>query len=115
MEPSNQGNFQRLFRGSRESPLGWDLLLHTAADDDPDRNIVQIWNAIEKQLLATILTLPDYRLEPKGRTVMKFEEPSNQPEALEAWFHLGDNYGHELAYPESRAGKAHRTARALHA
>ena len=74
----------------------WFTLLR----DDPDRNIVQIWNADRTQHLATILTVPDYRLQPKGRTVMKFEErPSSSPEALEAWFYPGDNYGHEFVYP----------------
>jgi hypothetical protein len=76
----------------------------TLLQDDPDRNIVQIWNSNQTELLATILTAPDYRLQPKGRTVMKFEErPTNQPEALEAWFYPGDDYGHEFVYPEARA------------
>jgi hypothetical protein len=78
----------------------WFSLLN----DDTDRNIVQIWNSDRTQLLATILTVPDYRLQPKGRTVMKFEErPSSAPQALEAWFYPGDNYGHEFVYPETNA------------
>jgi len=92
----------------RVLPAGtyWFKLLN----DDSDRNIVQIWNADRTHLLATILTVPDYRLQPKGRTVMKFEErPSDQPEALQAWFYPGDNYGHEFVYPETRARElAHR-------
>jgi hypothetical protein len=35
---------------------------------------------------------------------MKFEErPSDQPEALQAWFYPGENYGHEFVYPATRA------------
>jgi hypothetical protein len=85
----------------------------TLLNDDPDRNIVQIWNADRSELLATILTVPDYRLQPKGRTVLKFEERlSSRPEALEAWFYPGDNYGHEFVYPESNAKElAKRTGR----
>jgi Protein of unknown function (DUF2911) len=86
----------------RALPAGtyWFTLLN----DDTDRNIVQIWNADRTQSLATILTVPDYRLQPKGKTVLKFEErPSNNPEALEAWFYPGDNYGHEFVYPETKA------------
>jgi len=76
----------------------------TLMRDDPDRNIVQIWNGDRTQLLATILTVPDYRLQPTGKTVLKFEErPSTQPEALRAWFYPGDDYGHEFVYPEHRA------------
>ncbi len=76
----------------------------TLMNDDSDRNIVQIWNADRTQVVATILTVPDYRMQPKGRTVIKFEErPSKEPEALQAWFYPGDKYGHEFVYAESRA------------
>jgi len=76
----------------------------TLMNDDADRNIVQIWGANRMHLIATILAVPDYRLQPKGRTVIKFaERPHDQPEALRAWFYPGDNYGHEFVYPETRA------------
>ncbi len=76
----------------------------TLLNDDPDRNVVQIWNANRTDLLATTITVPDYRLRPTGSTVMKFSErPSTQPEALKAWFYPGDNYGHEFVYSETRA------------
>jgi hypothetical protein len=76
----------------------------TLMRDDPDRNIVEIWNTDRTQVLATIRTVPDYRLQPTGKTVIKFEErPSSQPEALQAWFYPGDDYGHEFVYPEHRA------------
>jgi hypothetical protein len=76
----------------------------TLMNDDTDRNIVEIWNTDRTQELAMILTVPDYRLRPTGKTVLKFEEqPSNQPDALEAGFYPGDNYGHEFVYPQTRA------------
>src|ERR1700752_1900874 len=51
-----------------------------------------------------ILAIPDYRLQPTGKTVTKFSErPSGTPEAIRAWFYPGDNYGHEFVYPEQRA------------
>ncbi len=79
----------------------WFTLLR----DDPDRNVVQVWNLNREHLLATVITVPDYRLHPTGQTVIKFEEerPSGNPEALRAWFYPGDNYGHEFVYSESRA------------
>jgi hypothetical protein len=50
----------------------------TLMDSPSDRNIVQIWNSDRTQLLTMILAIPDYRLQPTGKTVMKFEErPSN--------------------------------------
>lgn len=95
------------FNGPVEIP-GKDLSAGTywfkLLNDDPDRNIVQVWNSDQTQLIATLLTVPDYRLKPTGKTVITFEErPSNQPEALEAWFYPGDNFGHEFVHPESRA------------
>jgi len=68
------------------------------------RHIVQIWNEDGTQLITTILAVPNYRLEPKGETVIKFRErPADSPEALRAWFYPGDNFGQEFVYPEARA------------
>jgi hypothetical protein len=76
----------------------------TLMNDDTDRNIVEIWNVDRTQELAVILTVPDYRLQPAGKTVLKFgERPSGEPEALQAWFYPGENYGHEFVYPETKA------------
>jgi hypothetical protein len=76
----------------------------TVANNDSDRNIVQIWNADRTRLVTTILAIPDYRLQPRGRTVVHFEErPSGQPEAIHSWFYPGDNFGEEFVYPKTRA------------
>lgn len=76
----------------------------TLADNDSDRNIVEIWNADRTHLITTILAIPDYRLQPTGKTVVHFEErPSDAPEAIHSWFYPGDNYGEEFVYPKSRA------------
>jgi hypothetical protein len=74
------------------------------ADSQSDRHIVQIYNKDENHLYATILAVPDYRLEPTGKTVITFEErASASPEALRAWFYPGDNFGHEFVYPKTKA------------
>lgn len=71
---------------------------------DADRNIVQIWNADRSQLVATISTVADYRFQPTGNTVVNFEErPGAQPEAIQAWFYPGENFGHEFVYPKTGA------------
>lgn len=73
-------------------------------DDAGNRHIVQIFNADESHIYATILALPVYRLSPAGKTVITFEErTSGSPEALQAWFYPGDNYGEEFVYPKVRA------------
>lgn len=76
----------------------------TLADNESDRNIVEIWNDDRTKLITTILAIPDYRLHPTGKTVVHFEErPSDQPEAIHSWFYPGDNYGQEFVYPKTRA------------
>jgi membrane anchored protein len=76
----------------------------TLADSDSDRNIVQIWDADRMHLVTTILAVPDYRMQPAGRTVIHFEErPSDSPEAIHSWFYPGSNYGEEFVYPKVRA------------
>jgi hypothetical protein len=73
-------------------------------DSQADRDIVQIFNKDESQLYATILAIPDYRLTPTGKTVIKFEErKSDTPEAIRAWFYPGNRYGFEFVYPQARA------------
>lgn len=74
------------------------------ADSLSDRHIVQIWNADGTQLIATVLAINNYRLQPTGETVVKFaERPGDDPEALKAWFYPGDNFGQEFVYPKPRA------------
>ena len=73
-------------------------------DSQSDRHIVQIYNKDENQLIATVLAVPDERLEPRGKTVISFDErPSGSPEALRAWFYPGNTIGQEFVYPHSRA------------
>lgn len=70
-------------------------------DSPSNRHIVQIFDQGEQHLETTILAIPNYRLEPTGKTVITFwETPPGQPKALRAWFYPGDNFGQEFAYPE---------------
>ncbi len=73
-------------------------------DSQSDRHIVQIFDKNEQHLQTTILAIPNYRLEPTGKTQFQFwETPPGQPKALRAWFYPGDNFGQEFAYPKSEA------------
>ena len=68
------------------------------------RNVVQIFDKDQKQLYATILAVPNYRLDPPEKPIISFEErPSGSPEAIKAWFYPGDTYGAEFVYPHKRA------------
>lgn len=80
-------------------------------DSPSDRHIVQIFNADETHLITTILAIPNYRLQPTGKTVFGFwETPPGQPKALRAWFYPGDNFGQEFAYPKNAAVQIAATA-----
>lgn len=74
------------------------------ADPWSDRNVVEIRNADASRLIAMVTAIPDYRLQPSDKTVIKFGEvPSGSPEAIRAWFYPGDNFGWEFVYPKHRA------------
>jgi hypothetical protein len=76
----------------------------TLMDSQSNRNIVQIWNGDRSELIATVFAVSDYRLQPAGDTVVNFEErPADQPEAIQAWFYPGEDFGHEFVYPKDRA------------
>jgi len=83
-------------------------------DSQSDRHIVQIFNADGSQIIATVLAINNYRLQPTGDTVMKFSErPGDSPEALRAWFYPGDNFGQEFVYPKPRAIVLAQTAKVI--
>jgi hypothetical protein len=64
------------------------------------RDIVQIYNAEETQLITTIQAIPAYRLRPTGDTMFSFyEAPAGQPSGLHTWFYPGDNSGFEFLQP----------------
>jgi hypothetical protein len=79
------------------------------ADSQSDRHIVQIFNEDHTALITTVLAVPNYRLEPAGKTILTYDErPAAQPVALAAWFYPGDNFGQEFIYPKSRARELSR-------
>lgn len=73
-------------------------------DSLSDRHIVQISNKEETKVYATVLAIPNYRLQATDKTVMTFRErAAGEPEALRAWFYPGRNWGEEFVYPKSKA------------
>jgi hypothetical protein len=66
-----------------------------------DRHIVQIYNANENHLIATILAIPDYRIQPTGKSAFRmWETPAGYAAALRDWYYPGDNFGQEFPYPK---------------
>jgi hypothetical protein len=75
-------------------------LLSTSAD----RDTVQIFNARENHIFATILATPTYRLTVPADTELKFYDVvTGQPPALHTWFYPGDNVGYEFGLGRGNA------------
>jgi len=64
-----------------------------------DSNVVQISGNDQKHVYATLLTIPDYRMNPADKTVITLEERANgSPRAIKSWFYPGDTAGEEFVY-----------------
>ena len=69
-----------------------------------DRHIVQIFNADGSKIIATVMTIPDYRLTATDETVIRFTEvPYGSTEAIRAWFYPGNTVGEAFVYSKRRA------------
>jgi hypothetical protein len=74
------------------------------ADTHAHRHIVQIFDKEQTRVFGTFIAIPDYRLHPSDKTILRFEERAEgQPQAIKAWFYPGRNYGHEFVYPKNQA------------
>jgi len=64
-----------------------------------NRNVVQIMNADQSFVYATVQTILRYRRNALDDTLFRFDERSNDsPEALRTWYYPGDNRGVEFIY-----------------
>ena len=73
-------------------------------DSLSDRHIVRVFDKDQQHVITTILAIPNYRLQPTGKTVFQYwEVPAGQPRAMRAWFYPGDNFGQEFAYHKQTA------------
>ena len=88
--------------GMRVLPAG--TYVFKLLNSSSNRHIVQIFNKDQTKIYATILAIPNYRLVPKDKTVITFNEgPRGAPEAIRAWFYPGANWGEEFVYPKEKA------------
>src|SRR5271170_4113029 len=79
-------------------PAGDYVFQLNRLSDNDDGRVIEIRDK-DGNLIATLLTIPDYRMKPTGDTVIMFSErAADNPQALRAWFYPGENYGHEFVY-----------------
>ena len=88
--------------GMRVLPAG--TYVFKLVNSSSNRHIVQIFNKDQTKIYATILAIPNYRLVPKNKTVITFNEGvRGAPQPIRAWFYPGANWGEEFVYPKTRA------------
>ena len=72
--------------------------------DGANPNVIQILNGDETHVYATLLTIPDYKMDSSDASVVTLEERSAEsPQAIKEWFYPGDTIGQEFLYPAAKA------------
>ena len=68
-------------------------------DSPSNRNIVQVWNGDEDQLLATIQTISDYKPHVDDKSIFYLGPLSGVSSlALQSWFYPGETSGRRFVY-----------------
>jgi hypothetical protein len=76
------------------------------ADLSGNRHVVQVFDKDQKKIFATLLAIPNDRMEPSDEPVVMFaERPAGSPQAVKVWFYPGERIGNEFVYPKSMAVK----------
>jgi hypothetical protein len=76
------------------------------ADLSGNRHVVQVFDKAEKKIYATLLAIPNDRMEPSDEPVVMFSErPAGSPQAVKVWYYPGERIGNEFVYPKSMAMK----------
>src|SRR5215471_11136869 len=71
-----------------------------------ERHVVRFLSEDESKVYATLIAIPDFRLEPTDKSSITFYESEvGKVRALHAWFYPGHQFGVEFAYPEKRAAE----------
>jgi hypothetical protein len=69
-----------------------------------ERHVVRFLSEDGLKIYATLIGIPDFRLEPTDKTAITFYESElNRPRPLHNWFYPGHQFGIEFAYPKKRA------------
>lgn len=69
-------------------------------DSAADRHIVRIMNEDETQVVATIIGMPHYELEPPNKSQTDFwETPAVTPPAVKTWHYPGEMLGLQFTQP----------------
>jgi len=74
--------------------------------DTPSRNVVQVWNQDEKEMLGQWLFVQAERPEVTGENVVMFRETAaGTTPAVQYWYFPGEKIGKEFIYPKDQAAQ----------
>ena len=68
------------------------------SSDQSNRNIVQIFDAKQNKVFATLMTTPTRRWRTTGKTEIVLVTRHNSPDAVWKWYYPGLRTGHEFLY-----------------
>ena len=81
-------------------------------NSDTDTNMVQVLNADQTNVYATLHTIPAIRRQATGKTSLQFaEQGSGEPDALLKWFYPGRLTGNEFIYTKGQESQLTRGER----
>ena len=68
-------------------------------NSNPDRLIVQVWNADQTELVATVMGSPEYLDNAPSANLFVFaDQGKGLPPLLKAWFQAGNRNGERFIY-----------------
>ena len=74
------------------------------ADIPGNRHVVQVFSKDEKKIFATMLAVPNQRMEASDKPIVLFSErASGSPQAVKVWYYPGETIGNEFVSPKSQA------------
>ena len=74
------------------------------ADLAGDRHVVQVFDKGEKNIIATLMAIPNQRMTAGDKPVVMFSErPAGSPVAVKVWYYPGERIGNEFVYPKRQA------------
>ena len=73
------------------------------ADISGERNVVQVWNAEETEIIATVMGLPEYLDTAPPTNLFIFEkQEKGGPPLLKSWFQALNRNGERFIYPKEQ-------------
>lgn len=81
------------------------------SSDQSNRNVVQIFDAKENKIFATLMTVPTERRHTTGKTEMVLATRQHSPDALWKWYYPGRRTGHAFLYPTHEEMQLKRVAK----